>query len=141
LVEAFAIPLSVLLGHVKEEETLLQGAKKESLIAIAEFILNSRQPTVQEHREAVAVLAKYHLAALVDLHRPRRSRQLIEIERQRPYDRRCARCGLIITAKESLKTGYGNVCRRKLGLGARHVAPEADARRRLHEARKETVTP
>ena len=84
--------LAALPGRVKDEERQFNGAAKKTLLEIAELTLNPRLPE-QETREAIAVLAKYRLAVLADRSRPITNRELIGKERQKPYTRRCARCG------------------------------------------------
>ena len=110
--------LSILLDRVRAEEASLGYARKESLINIAEYILTWHDYAKEESREAIAILAKYHLANLANTHPKYRKRswELIEKELVKPYERRCGRCGLVITAKKSLETGYGHVCRRKIAL-------------------------
>lgn len=108
--------LSTLLVRLKWEERALHGATKTSLLAVAEYVLDKSDYSRAEYNEAVILLAKYHLAVLVDRRRPGRSRQLIGKERVRDYTRRCARCGLLISSKKSLESGFGRVCRGKAGL-------------------------
>jgi hypothetical protein len=114
--------VSALLDLVRIEEIVRLSMSKRTLLAIAELLNNPWQYTTKEYREAVAILAKYHLASLVNLSSPLRSREMIEKERATPYDRRCAMCGLIITAEKSLQAGYGSVCRRKVDASMCHVA-------------------
>jgi Family of unknown function (DUF6011) len=125
--------LSELLDLVRIDEVFLQSVSKKTLLDLAEFILNKRwQYTTKEHKDAVEILAKYHIAFLADLSHPRCCREIIEKERAKPYERRCGRCGLIITAEKSVQTGYGSVCRRKVGASVCHVAQSSDAGRELH---------
>jgi hypothetical protein len=106
--------LSALLNQVRKEETEHLGANKQTLLAIAEYVLGNYSYSKAEYNQAVAYLAKYHLWKLIDKRKPIRSRQLIESERARPYTQRCANCGLPISSEKSLKTGLGRVCRKKL---------------------------
>lgn len=106
--------LSVLLSRVDENERKFHCVKKENLIQVAKYVLSrSGQFDRAEYDKAIQVLAKYHLAHLASR---RHSPEWIEEETLKPYVFRCMRCGLPITAKKSLKTGYGHDCRKKLAL-------------------------
>lgn len=109
--------LSTLLDRVRAEETTLGYARKESLINIAEYILSWNDYAKEEYREAIILLAKYHLGNLAnkDPKYRKKSWALIEKELSKPYERRCSHCGLVITSKKSLETGLGVICRKKLG--------------------------
>jgi len=110
--------LSTLLEKVKREEAEHHGASKQTLLAMVKYVLGKCDYSKAEYSQAVAVLAKYRLWRLIDKRHPIRCRALIESERSKPYDRRCARCGLPISSEKSLKTGLGRVCRKKTILRA-----------------------
>jgi hypothetical protein len=106
--------LAVLISRVREDEKLSNSARKEHLINLAEFILSwSSKYTRAEYDQAVALLAKYHLAHLAS---KRHGLKWIQTELDKKYKARCGRCGLPISSKVSLAVGYGHVCRRKLGI-------------------------
>ena len=106
--------LTTLLGRVREDEELFHYARKEHLINLAEYILSwPSKFSKSEYNEAIRVLANYHLAPLAGR---RRGWDLIQRELEKPYRARCRRCGLPISNRVSLTTGYGHVCRRKLGI-------------------------
>ncbi|MGD0072127.1 MAG: DUF6011 domain-containing protein [Candidatus Bathyarchaeia archaeon] len=111
--------LSMLLDRVRGEEVSLGYARKESLIDIAEHMLSWNDSAKEEEREAIALLAKYHLATLANKHPKfiKKSWVLIRQELAKPYEARCCRCGAVITAKKSLETGLGSVCRKKVISG------------------------
>lgn len=131
---ALTVPgqLTAMLSRVKREETEFHGASKTVLLELAIYVLSSHGYSREEYSQAVIVLARYHLASLINLRRPRRCREMIEKENAKPYVRRCSRCGLPITAKESVQTGYGSVCRRRVGASMCHVAQSSDVGRDLH---------
>jgi hypothetical protein len=115
---AHASRLSTLLKKIKWEERALQ-ASKTSLLAVAEHVLGNCDYSKEEYNGAVALLAKYRLWKLIDKRKPIRCRQLIEAERAKSYVGRCCNCGRQIFSEESLRTGLGCVCRRKVGLAPR----------------------
>ena len=111
--------LSVLVQRVHDDETRLGYATKEQLIDICEFVVSwPGRYGREEYAKAVELLGKYHLRKLANIYHSYRStcRRLIEAERAKPYFGRCRRCGKSISNPVSLATGYGCVCRRKLGL-------------------------
>lgn len=103
--------LTVLINRVKEQEKSLGYVTKEPLINIAEYITFwPGKFTKEEYDEAVKLLAKYNLATLI------RNRKKIQKALEAKWIARCARCGRAIWSEESLRTGYGGICRRKLGI-------------------------
>jgi hypothetical protein len=107
--------LSTLISQVKSDEESLGYVYKERLISMAEYILSyPRKYYKAEYDEAIKVLAKYHLAHLAER---RHGWKFITAELAKVYVARCKRCGRPISSKVSLATGYGHVCRRKLGKG------------------------
>ncbi len=106
--------LSILLDRVRQEEAQLHGAKKDTLLDMAEYVLGKRDYSKEEYNQAVAMLAKYRLWRLIDKRRPIHCRQLIQVERAKSYNYRCGRCGLPISSEKSLTTGLGRVCRGKV---------------------------
>jgi hypothetical protein len=106
--------LTTLLRRVREDEAVFNHVRKEHLINLAEYILSwPSKFSKSEYYEAIRVLANYHLAPLAGR---RRGWDLIQRELEKPYRARCRRCGLPISNRVSLTTGYGHVCRRKLGI-------------------------
>ena len=110
--------LRELLDKVKLAEKESQSVSKSLLCSIAVYVLNSRDYSKLEYCDATVVLAKYHLWRLIDKTHPARSWGFIQRELARPYEARCMRCGLVITAKKSIATGLGHVCRKRLGVKA-----------------------
>jgi hypothetical protein len=115
--------LSTLINRVKEDEQQFNYATKDHLVNLAEYILSwPGKYSKNEYDEAIKILAKYHLAHLASR---KHGWKLIAKEISRPYERRCARCGYPISSKISLATGYGAVCRRKLGITKNNTKQEA----------------
>lgn len=109
--------LSILIERVKMDESSLGYTTKEHLINIAEYILSwPGKYGKSEYDQAIATLAKYHLALLAS---KRHGSKRIEAELEKNYSARCGRCGLPISSKVSLAVGYGIICRRKLGMTSR----------------------
>jgi hypothetical protein len=106
--------LSVLIERVRNDEATFGYVSKEHLINLAEYILSwPGKYSKSEYGEAIRILATYHLAHLAG---KRHGWKFIACELAKPYKARCRRCGLPISAEISLATGYGHVCRRKLGI-------------------------
>ena len=106
--------LTTLLQRVYEDEAVFNHVRKEHLVNLAEYILSwPSKFSKNEYGEAIKVLATYHLAPLAGR---RHGWKLIQKELEKPYRARCRRCGLPISNRVSLTTGYGHVCRRKLGI-------------------------
>lgn len=105
--------LSCCILKVKQEEASGK-VSKHSLLELAHCYLTSPF-TVEEGREAVALLAKYRLWRLANRHFKyvAQSFRFIELEKALPYNFRCVHCGLPLTKDESIERGCGDVCRRK----------------------------
>lgn len=109
-------PLRAFINRVREDERAFGFARKDSLLGLAEGLVTVRGFCWSDYREAIKILANYHLAKLANRCRPKRSLGLIELERAKPYVGRCQRCGRPIWTLESLSAGHGPVCRKKLAL-------------------------
>ncbi len=112
------ISLTELIQNVHAEEQTNGYVNKTSLLQIAQYILDNayKYPiryTETEYNDAVIVLAKYHLAQLLDIHHRSRVIKLIQLEAAKHYESRCGRCGAPISSKKSLETGLGVICRKK----------------------------
>lgn len=114
--------LTVLIGRVLIQEENFGYVKKDQLLNLAEYIIAwPGKYSKKEHSEAVKILIKYGLGKLAcpfEASALVRNRIRKEIEKQldAKWIARCARCGRAIWSKESLRTGYGGICRRKLGI-------------------------
>ena len=112
--------LSTLIQRVKDEETSLGYARKETLVNVAEFILSwPSRYSREEYEGGIKVLARYHLAHLANRLRPAKAWKLINAELAKSYKGRCARCGKALTNPVSLEFGHGPTCRKKLGISSK----------------------
>ena len=117
----YAESLTALLDRVKQDEQHYPCATKQHLLDVARYI-NTHQISIdytkEEYQKAVEVLTWYHLAKLASISFSGKGyvRSRIEKEQARNYMARCARCGLPLSARESVEAGLGQVCRRKIGV-------------------------
>ena len=114
--------LSVLVQRVRDEETSLGYARKETLVNVAEFIVSwTGKYGRQEYSEAIKLLEGYHLSKLANVYHSFRStcRRFIAAELAKSYKGRCARCGKPLSNPLSLEFGHGPTCRKKLGIGVK----------------------
>lgn len=119
--------LTVLIGRLKCSEENFGYVKKDQLLNLAEYIIAwPGNYTKKEHSEAVQILVNYGLGKLAcpfEASALIRNRIRKEIQKQldAKWIARCAHCGRAIWSKESLRTGYGGICRRKLGIKAKEA--------------------
>lgn len=119
--------LSVLVQHVRDDETQLGYVTKEHLLNICEFIVGSPgRYGREEYADAVELLRRYHLARLVNVYHAYRSTcmRLLKAEQAKPYIGRCRRCGKTISNPISLAFGHGPICRKKLGIHEKAGDPQ-----------------
>lgn len=112
------LTLAQLVAAVEAQEQSLGYAKKDTLIAVAEFMathMKGYHYTKEEGTTAIILLARYRMANLADR---LRGLKLIAKERAKAYVARCCNCGAVISSEASLKTGLGSVCRKRLGVKA-----------------------
>jgi len=108
--------LSTLIQRVCDDENSLAYVTKEHLVNLAEYIVGwQNRYTQAEYHVAIQILAHYHLAHLASINHAH-ARKYIAQELDKAWTARCKRCGLPISAKVSILTGYGHICRRKLGI-------------------------
>ena len=110
--------LTVLINRVREDENAFGYVTKEHLINLAEYIVSWQNYFKSEYDEAIQILAHYHLAHLASQNHIH-ARKWIQQELEKAWLTRCKRCGLPISAKVSILTGYGHICRKKLGIAAK----------------------
>jgi hypothetical protein len=102
--------LQNLIFEVKFREEKFGYVLDDQLLEIARLVTENRYRISKDlQRDAIIILAKYHMATLAY------NRNKIKEYEATPPKARCARCGLPISSKKSLKTGLGAVCRKKAG--------------------------